>query len=169
MLQNAYLVAKIGADTAENEQHLAEILPRNGRRGYEDPTWPRRPCRAGSPGCRRPPGAPPRCRRRSCAKFGFILGKDGFCLNSISVQRSGLCRSRRELSNAYLLAKIGVDTAENEPSKVCPIERCSTLSEKRCLTWRSNTRVMSSPKSPAKTQVKSNWFQRISKYLQWSA
>ena len=31
------------------------------------------------------------------------------------MQRSALCRSRRELSNAYLLAKIGVDTAENEP------------------------------------------------------
>ena len=28
MLQNAYLVAKIGADTAENEQHFAEILGR---------------------------------------------------------------------------------------------------------------------------------------------
>ena len=27
MLQNAYFVAKIGADTAENEQHTAEILP----------------------------------------------------------------------------------------------------------------------------------------------
>ena len=27
MLQNAYLVAKIGADAAENEQHRAEILP----------------------------------------------------------------------------------------------------------------------------------------------
>ena len=27
------------------------------------------------------------------------------------------CRSRRELSNEYLLAKIGVDTAENEPCK----------------------------------------------------
>ena len=26
MLQNAYLVAKIGADTAENEQHFAKIL-----------------------------------------------------------------------------------------------------------------------------------------------
>ena len=31
-----------------------------------------------------------------------------------AVQRSALCRSRRELSNEYLLAKIGVDTAENE-------------------------------------------------------
>ena len=35
MLQNAYLLAKIGADPAENEQHFAEILQkfmdRNGR------------------------------------------------------------------------------------------------------------------------------------------
>ena len=34
------------------------------------------------------------------------------------MQRSALCRSRRELSNEYLLAKIGVDTAENELLKV---------------------------------------------------
>ena len=27
MLQNAYFLAKIGADTAENEQHFAEDLP----------------------------------------------------------------------------------------------------------------------------------------------
>ena len=27
MLQNAYFLAKIEADTAENEQHFAEILP----------------------------------------------------------------------------------------------------------------------------------------------
>ena len=31
-----------------------------------------------------------------------------------------MCRSRRELSNAYLLAKFGFDTAENEPCKICP-------------------------------------------------
>ena len=30
------------------------------------------------------------------------------------MQRSALCRSRRELSNEYLLAKFGFDTAENE-------------------------------------------------------
>ena len=29
-----------------------------------------------------------------------------------------MCRSRRELSNEYLLAKIGADTAENEPLEV---------------------------------------------------
>ena len=32
-----------------------------------------------------------------------------------------MCRSRRELSNEYLLAKIGFDAAENEPCKVCPL------------------------------------------------
>ena len=37
---------------------------------------------------------------------------------SKTVQRSALRRSRRELSNEYLLAKIGVDTAENEPLEV---------------------------------------------------
>ena len=30
MLQNAYFLSKIGADTAENEQHFAEILPKIG-------------------------------------------------------------------------------------------------------------------------------------------
>ena len=34
------------------------------------------------------------------------------------MQRRVLCRSRRELSNAYLLAKFGFDTAENDASKV---------------------------------------------------
>ena len=37
MLQNAYFIAKIGADTAEIEQHFAEILP-TGRR-VADPAW----------------------------------------------------------------------------------------------------------------------------------
>ena len=36
MLQKAYLLAKIGADTAENEQHFAEILP-IGRRVADRP------------------------------------------------------------------------------------------------------------------------------------
>ncbi len=30
MLKNAYLLAKIGADTAENERNVAEILPKIG-------------------------------------------------------------------------------------------------------------------------------------------
>ena len=39
------------------------------------------------------------------------------------MQRSALCRSRRELSNAYLVAKFRFDTAENEPCKICRIPR----------------------------------------------
>ena len=46
MLQNAYFLAKIGADTAENEQHFAKILPKTGN--Y--PTGP--------PGRLAVPGAP---------------------------------------------------------------------------------------------------------------
>ena len=42
MLQNAYFLAKIGADTAENEQPFAEILPKTGN--Y--PTGPGRALRA---------------------------------------------------------------------------------------------------------------------------
>ena len=37
------------------------------------------------------------------------------------MQRSASCRSRLELSNAYLLAKFGFDTAENELFQVCPL------------------------------------------------
>ena len=48
MLQNAYLLAKIGADTAENEQHFAK----NCQRGP-----PRRGRPAAAPGGRRRPRA----------------------------------------------------------------------------------------------------------------
>ena len=34
-----------------------------------------------------------------------------------------MCRYRRELSNAYFLAKFCVDTAESEPCQVCPTEQ----------------------------------------------
>ena len=57
--------------------------------------------------------------------FGVVLAKFFFPQFSIvdsksvrvsmkTVQRRALCRSRRELSNEYVLTKIGVDTAENE-------------------------------------------------------
>ena len=65
MLQNAYFLAKIGADTAENEQHVAEIcqklastlrvhgpaLPavREGRRRRRAPALPRGPRRGRGP------------------------------------------------------------------------------------------------------------------------
>ena len=38
MLQNAYFLAKIGADTAENDEHFAEFLPKTGN----SPTDPSR-------------------------------------------------------------------------------------------------------------------------------
>ena len=46
------------------------------------------------------------------------------------MQKSALCRSRRELSNAHLLAKFGLDTAENEPCQVCPIPRNAAASSR---------------------------------------
>ena len=46
-----------------------------------------------------------------------------------AVQRSVLCRSLREFSKKYLFAKIGFDTAEHEPCKVCPIELCNSVRE----------------------------------------
>ena len=42
MLQNAYFLVKIGADTAENEQHSAEILPTDARRAPADEGVPHR-------------------------------------------------------------------------------------------------------------------------------
>ena len=50
------------------------------------------------------------------------------------MQRSAMCRSRRELSNAYLLAKFGFDTAENEPYKVCRIPHHDAAA-KRVVGW----------------------------------
>ena len=38
-------------------------------------------------------------------------------MNLRSREECGICRSRQELSNEHLAAKIGVDTAENEPLK----------------------------------------------------
>ena len=47
--------------------------------------------------------------------------------DSRTVQRSALCRSRRELSNECLLAKFGFDTAENEPCEVHKFELSEIL------------------------------------------
>ena len=47
MLQNAYLLAKIGADTAENEQHFAENLPIGRRVADRCPSEEATPASAG--------------------------------------------------------------------------------------------------------------------------
>ena len=43
-----------------------------------------------------------------------------------------MCRSRRELSQGYLLANIGVDTAENEPSEVLKFGFRPTTDRRPC-------------------------------------
>ena len=53
MLQNAYFLAKIGADTAENERKFAENLPKIGN--Y--PTGPRRLSPSSVRSSRAQPGA----------------------------------------------------------------------------------------------------------------
>ena len=56
-----------------------------------------------------------------------------------AVQRSALCRSRRELSNTYFFAKVLFDTAENKPCEVCRIPLCTdrraVLSRVRDFCW----------------------------------
>ena len=52
--------------------------------------------------------------------FNFARGMTTFLLKFCDLSGAKVyesCRSRQELSNDYLLAKIGVDTAENEPLK----------------------------------------------------
>ena len=53
-------------------------------------------------------------------------------MDSKAVQRSALCRSRREFPNEYLLAKFGFNIAENEPCKVFPLSAYRSL---RLDTW----------------------------------
>ena len=80
MLKNAYFLAKIGVDTAENEQHFAEILP-IGRRVAE--------AEAGEPRAPGGPRAAERDRRgrravRPAPTFVLIPGQNGFFLTSNS-------------------------------------------------------------------------------------
>ena len=66
MLKNAYLLAKIGAYTAENEQHVAEILPKIGN--YPTDPLPEVDAAAAPLGGWAPPppagAAPPRASKR---------------------------------------------------------------------------------------------------------
>ena len=64
MPQNAYLIAKIGADTAENEGNVADILPKKGSR--------RRARRAAGRASRA--GRPPRAAGRTSAPGTRSLG-----------------------------------------------------------------------------------------------
>ena len=80
------------------------------------------------------------------------------------LQRSALCRSRRELSNVYFLAKFGFDTAENErstaaaaaenePCQFCPIEQCS-LPQVRDVVREELTNVLEDITTEVRDQVR---------------
>ena len=76
------------------------------------------------------------------------------------MQRSALCRSRRELSNEYLLAKIGVDTAENEPLEVWAKIQFTihfTPYPRACSAVPSRKRTL----NPAPVAVRKVWICRI--------
>ena len=68
MLQNAYFLAKIGADTAENEHHLAENLPKFGN-------YPTVPSIVAPPGARRRGPAAAGGARRLAALRGLRRGR----------------------------------------------------------------------------------------------
>ena len=87
MLQNAYFLAKIGADTAENEQHFAENLPKIGN--Y--PTGPE--LLLLGPGLR--PGAPQALPLLPALLLGLGLGGckcfpclGGHCYKKLNDERS---------------------------------------------------------------------------------
>ena len=66
MLSNAYFLAKIGADTAENEQHFAEILPI---------VWyVQGSCRCGA---RPASGRAPPLEPNKCPRFKFFFDASG--------------------------------------------------------------------------------------------
>ena len=68
MLKNVYLVAMIGADTAENEQHSAEILPKTGN-------YPTGPPGGGVPRARR--ARPLRAVPARALRRGHAAGQGG--------------------------------------------------------------------------------------------
>ena len=74
-----------------------------------------------------------------------------------------MCRSRRELSNAYLLAKFRLDTAENEPCKVCriPRYRARALLHERTIDMSGNRKA-------AKRQDRKGILECVQRRLAWA-
>ena len=73
-----------------------------------------------------------------------------------AVQRSALCRSRRELSNEYLLAKVGFDTAENKPKKVRKFELSEMLNLNFEISKLLFTAQYDAPRSMTRSRQASN-------------
>ena len=111
MLQNAYFLAKIGADTAENEQRFAESLPRIGLArpsGCATSEWvqdyTKRLCALL---CRSSLNVPTFFKCSTQFHNGFLLGPleisqlCTFLLNSIGANRNGQKRVLTENAKSY--------------------------------------------------------------------
>ena len=82
------------------------------------------------------------------------------------MQRSALCRSRRELSNEYLLAKFRLDglasllacldTVENEPCEVCKFELSEMLNLNFEISKLLFTAQYDAPRSMTRSRQASN-------------
>ena len=157
MLKTAYLVAMIGFDTAENE---FESLPKGSQmrtivrnvRSIQQ-TGHGRPPRGGRARGAAGPRPKMRFRIEVChPKWRtdelFVTFWRDFRQNFSEISQNfqnfwkfssredcEICRSRQELSNEYLIAKIGVDTAENGPSKVWD-RNLTRFDEKSSSGWR---------------------------------
>ena len=81
-------------------------------------------------------------------------------LQAVQRDSNALCRSRRELSNAYLLARFGFDTAENEPSKVC---RLKVTGEKGHRGRRARVQLVSAVREPRTTLLLLRYYHQLKK------
>ena len=115
MLKNHALVAKFGVDTAENEPSRAG----GGRREARVEQRVRR--EGGGPAGRRGERHGGQGPIEPFEPFENLQNFCNFLLNFGDLSGAKdckSCRSRKMLKNDALVAKFGVDTAENEPSKV---------------------------------------------------
>ena len=88
MLIYAYLFTKIGADTAENEQHCAEILLIGRRVAGRDPIHENRGRRRGDGGGRPGHRGPDRARRSWRAAASHLLADGGSTMRPCAGLRS---------------------------------------------------------------------------------
>ena len=131
MLQKVYWIAKIGVGTAANEpcrNCVSAVL-----RHWSYPSVVPDPCSCGSVVARSFLIWSHSFRVYRVQFFGrSVCSFSLFCLFGVHVVvfpgffhfDSKSCRSRKMLKNEYLVAKLGIDTAENEPSEICGTGTC---------------------------------------------
>ena len=127
MLQNAYFLAKIGADTAENEQHFAEILP-IGRRvadwGVPEPVGLHRQANGEAGEQRVVPLREPAARLRRRMKNAFF--ENAFFENAFFENFANFWRARSRLYQNEILQENMRSTAFFKLYKICILlHRCN--------------------------------------------